>query len=675
MRMAFDEVVGMSRRHQILVAVACIFLANTSGVFGGVELPERYKKWIEEDARYIISHEDHDVFLHLKTDHERDVFIENFWKKLDSIPITPQNEFKEEHDARVAYVRDHYGINGDQGRIWILLGKPDRLVSRPVDNSFYSMEYWEYTRLNVPGLPPDLRLIFYKKWGFGNYVLYSPLFDGIRALLVNRQLDPDNRDVQKWLLANMDFDMRIASRSSSTGLSEFQSQDIIAKLFWNYGDLLARFRKNRVEAKIVFQGEETIPADIDLYPFPSDQDFFNLGIAVEVPPAGISFEKVKDHFVGRIDLYVTLLDSKGRTIDDGRDSLTMELTEAQLSTSKAFPLLYLTEFPVIPGNYSVEVLVRDFATTRIGKARRGIVIQKSDDSKMTASTPLLAYKLEQAGTDSKGLPFRYGGFTLFPKISGIFQKGSNLYFFSLLQAPKDLHEANTLPLRYEAVRGGQVVMGFEGSAQVQPGGAPTVLAEGFSTEKLLAGEYLFRISAVAPGGPVTLSEKPFTILEAPSTNGRFLFESAGKGEAERHAAIGTECLYAGRAADAATHFDLARNYAPGMTEAGINLARATILIGNPQKALQTIDGILKENPDNTDALMVRVQALNKLGRTQEAEQPLARLLTLGPSNTNILNYCADVYMTAGQREKALELFKKSIELDPEQPDVAAILKQ
>ncbi len=51
---------------------------------------------------YIILPEERATFLGLETDAERVQFIEQFWKRRDPTPDTPENEFKEEHYRRIA---------------------------------------------------------------------------------------------------------------------------------------------------------------------------------------------------------------------------------------------------------------------------------------------------------------------------------------------------------------------------------------------------------------------------------------------------------------------------------------------------------------------------------------------------------------------------------------------
>ncbi|MBV8904575.1 MAG: GWxTD domain-containing protein, partial [Acidobacteriia bacterium] len=88
------------------------------------ELAGPWKKWLNEDVVYIITDEEKQAFKRLKTDEERQQFVEQFWLRRDPTPDTEENEYKEEHYRRIAYANDHYasGIPGwktDRGMIYI----------------------------------------------------------------------------------------------------------------------------------------------------------------------------------------------------------------------------------------------------------------------------------------------------------------------------------------------------------------------------------------------------------------------------------------------------------------------------------------------------------------------------------------------------------------------------
>src|SRR5581483_9293680 len=105
------------------------------------EVSQTYKKWLNEDVRWIITPEEEQAFKRLQNDEEREQFIENFWLRRDPTPDTAENEFKEEHYRRIAYANERYasGIPGwktDRGRIYITFGPPDEIESHPSGGTY-----------------------------------------------------------------------------------------------------------------------------------------------------------------------------------------------------------------------------------------------------------------------------------------------------------------------------------------------------------------------------------------------------------------------------------------------------------------------------------------------------------------------------------------------------------
>src|SRR5512135_1346695 len=120
-------------RHARLWMAAVLLAAAAAAAFGQAKpnLPDRYRKWLDEEVGYIITKHEREVFLKLQTDKEREIFIEAFWKHRDPVPETPRNEFQEEHIRRLNYANSIYGRSSpvpgwktDRGRIYILLGAP-----------------------------------------------------------------------------------------------------------------------------------------------------------------------------------------------------------------------------------------------------------------------------------------------------------------------------------------------------------------------------------------------------------------------------------------------------------------------------------------------------------------------------------------------------------------------
>jgi hypothetical protein len=57
-----------------------------------IELSKTYKKWLDEDVRWIISDEEQKAFKLLSNDEERDQFIEAFWQRRDPTSHDPARD-------------------------------------------------------------------------------------------------------------------------------------------------------------------------------------------------------------------------------------------------------------------------------------------------------------------------------------------------------------------------------------------------------------------------------------------------------------------------------------------------------------------------------------------------------------------------------------------------------
>ena len=102
-------------------------------------------------VRYIITPEERAVFLQLPPS-EREKFIEDFWKRRDPTPETPENEFKVQYFRRINEANRLFnepGVQGwltDRGRVWIIFGRPDSRDIYPDGYDMYlePVEVWYY---------------------------------------------------------------------------------------------------------------------------------------------------------------------------------------------------------------------------------------------------------------------------------------------------------------------------------------------------------------------------------------------------------------------------------------------------------------------------------------------------------------------------------------------------
>ncbi|MGZ5470038.1 MAG: GWxTD domain-containing protein, partial [Candidatus Aminicenantales bacterium] len=242
-----------ARLLSVLLVLALVAPGGLRGQ-GKNELPERYKKWVDEEVGYIITRHERDVFSKLQTDRERDIFIEAFWKHRDPVPETPRNEYEEEHYRRLNYANATFGRSTplpgwktDRGRIHILLGEPKNIEQYTNVNGVYPTEIWFYLGDESLGLPTGFNVIFFKRNGTGDYVLYSPSVDGPRSLIADSmggyrdtdRISGSYSEDQAAYKALQELEPNLARQTLSlipnegapTGLGSLASERLIATIF------------------------------------------------------------------------------------------------------------------------------------------------------------------------------------------------------------------------------------------------------------------------------------------------------------------------------------------------------------------------------------------------------------------------------------------------------------
>jgi len=96
------------------------------------------ENWADGPARYLLTSEQRADYERLSTLAERSEYITEFWKAHDPTPETPENEFREEFEKRVAFADLHLGQEEtrgsltDRGMLFVLMGPPTWVGRRPI---------------------------------------------------------------------------------------------------------------------------------------------------------------------------------------------------------------------------------------------------------------------------------------------------------------------------------------------------------------------------------------------------------------------------------------------------------------------------------------------------------------------------------------------------------------
>jgi GWxTD domain-containing protein len=445
------------------------------------ELKSVYKKWLEEDVLYIITDEERKAFKQLKTDEERDQFIEGFWLRRDPDPDTPENEYKEQYFERIQYANEKFtsGIPGwktDRGRIYIMFGKPDEVESHPAggpyerpsyegggSTSTYPFETWWYRY--IEGIGSDIEIEFVDPSGSGEYRIAR---------------SPDEKDAMLYVPGaglTLAESMGMSNKADRITGGAFGSSGGRGGLFGQRAkdqpfeklQLLADLQRAPAIKFPDLQSKVDLPEiATDILPFSVRTDFFRIGsesvatsFTVQFDHADLSFKNRGGIYEGQVNIYAKLVGLSGRRAGSFEDIVqTARYQEAQLATGQTQRSIYQKNVVLPPGRYKIDVVARDTVSGKTGILHHSFEVPHYQEKQFATSTLILAASIEPL--DNGAIPagqFIIGRYKVKPFVSGVYKPGQVLALF-LQVYDADMDQATLQPalrVEYTITKGGQEI--------------------------------------------------------------------------------------------------------------------------------------------------------------------------------------------------------------------------
>jgi GWxTD domain-containing protein len=420
------------------------------------ELKGSYKTWVDQDVHWIITDEEMQAFKHLSNDEERDQFIENFWLRRNPNPDSPENEFREEHYARIAFANEHFaagksGWRTDRGHIYIAYGKPDSIDAHPSGGNYdrpmeegggntstFPFEIWHYRYLE--GIGDNIDIEFVDTCMCGDY---------------HMTLDRSEKDALKnvagagqTMMESMGQASK-ADRFSGGGLEQLGkgpgSEQNQAKQF----DRLDRFAKLQAPPVIKFKDLESYMAKSKILtgpPFLFDvrtdyvkitNDTVLVPLTLQIHNKDITFNTKDNVSIGTVNILGRVSSLTGRPIQTFEDTVAVQIPSEFLAKTQTQQSVYWKSLPLRPGLYKVDIVIKDVNNPdHIGTWRRSVNVPKYDDDQLAHSSLILADQMYRVPSKDIGAGnFVIGNTHVRPRVSGgiavpiTFHRKDNLNFW------------------------------------------------------------------------------------------------------------------------------------------------------------------------------------------------------------------------------------------------------
>jgi GWxTD domain-containing protein len=412
------------------------------------ELAGPWKKWMNEDVLYIITDEEKQAFKRLKTDEERQQFVEQFWLRRDPTPDTEENEYKEEHYRRIAYANDHYasGIPGwktDRGMIYIKYGAPDEIDSHPSGGSYerpieegggetstYPFEDWRYRYID--GVGTNVIIEFVDQTMTGEYHI---------------SLDPGEKDALLYVPGaglTMSEQMGMADktqrfqRTDGTHLGT-GNQPLPESM--NEFTRLEQYANLMKAPTIKFKDLDAIVSSNIRYntlPMQVRSDFIRVtdatvyaNIAVLFKNSDLNFETKDKVAKATVNIYGRITTLTRRSVNWFEDTVSAQVPAEMLQQAMNGSQIYSKRIPLAPGTYRLNVVAKDTVGNTVNNYETALVVPHYDEDQLAASSVILADQLERVPTNSIGAgQFVIRSSKVRPRVNNTFKQNETMGIYT-----------------------------------------------------------------------------------------------------------------------------------------------------------------------------------------------------------------------------------------------------
>lgn len=678
-----------------LIVSATLSLATPQAVAD--DMPERYRKWLEEEAVYIISDDEKRIFRQLKSSAQRDRFKEEFWLQRDPTPGTDKNEFKEEHYKRIDYANKWLGRETakpgwktDRGRIYILLGEPKQRRNYYGDRKLVPLELWFYDADPMLGVPPFFYVIFFKKWSVGDLIQYDPTMHGPEQLIFMSA--GESFEQAASIIADIDFELAQASISLVPSEQEdvwtARRPSLSSIQLMSQIENIPNYRRDAEYAERILRGDPRVETRFSF-------DSSNLAAAFSViklasgdstlnysfffPAQVLDYGQYENNVYTALEVVLTATTDDGTQVASVERAIDQDITPEQMNNFKRSGLAFEDNLLLLPGDYDVTLTVRNKVARVYYLATGKVHVPSYRTRSLDVGEPVL-YDRSESGEPIRPSaipPFAFYALKFHPILADSVPQGQQIGVFYQIHAA--LEEGDSVDVTYRLLDDkNEMVL-----ESVYPLGADLFNELGtasvfwrLDTTEIPLGSYRLEISARQDDETAKAISREIPLMRSglfsePLINYGGTIDFTGPRPALDKA---TQLFNLKEYALAASLLGAAVRQWPQDKELASLYADALIETGDHEQAIEVLlEASLRDtqNPDWKRRLgMLHLQT----GQYNKAIAYYEQVRLLEGDSVETLNPLGEAYRFAGNDAKAIEIWRRSLDIEPIQPLISSRLE-
>jgi GWxTD domain-containing protein len=653
-------------------------------LFSNEKLSQEHKDWLET-VKPIITKIEKEIFLQLKTNEERNRFIQIFWKQRDSMPDTSENEFYKDYMGRVRFSDFNFGRQSskrgsqtERGYYYLLLGPPLERQIFDKQSQFLPLELWYYKGEVRFGLPPYFYLIFYQPQGIGEYRLYYP-GEGPEKLVIPSYSGATLTREQAFKALKI-----ISAELANVSLSYLPGEGSLSMETISSSDMIISNVRSVAEKKFSDEYARTYLTYKDYVETEYSHNFFESSYMVKVfenfgqffihwavEPKKVNFGFYDGKYYAAFSLILKIEDMQGNPVFEREEEISLRITPEQYKEHEQHLFSIQDVLPVISGNYKMFFLLKNKTAKDFTSFQTEVSIPEKN-SGPSLSNLLLYHSLQDLGENQrqafKAFSFEGRQFLFNTENNFLPQEEMGVYCQLHNLSPEDkstsaiflleiLSLSASTPVMSQKKPLEEVLVSESGGIEVGP----------FSLSSFDPGYYHADISILDASGHKVLSKRGNFILLSqryPVIPWVYSKQHMPFPEPTQLFTLATQSFMTRKYEQAHSYLDQAIKM---KDEPAVRLLLGKVLyaLHRYQDSLTAVFPVYQSAGEREAAKLIAANYA-ALEDWSSALIYLEKLMAQA-TEINVLNLAAECYLNLKQPEKALLLLRKSLQLNPAQP--------
>jgi tetratricopeptide (TPR) repeat protein len=402
-----------------------------------------------------------------------------------------------------------------------------------------------------------------------------------------------------------------------------------------------------------------------------DSGFFLVHYSIE--PKKLSVDFYEDKYITNFDLNGRVSDAQGKTIFQYEKKIPVTLDKAELQDAGSKPFALQDAFPLVPGRYRLDLLLKNTVSKEFSSTEENIVVPQ-EGATLEMSPLLLGYQVEKNASAQELIPFKVGAEQILCQPRKTFCKKETLaIFFQVYGLSAELRDRGTIKFSF--------LKEDKESSSVTKRIAEFPKGKNFIQEQPLAnfipGYYTITVAILDGEGKVLLSQgEDFEITALASLPRPLIISKVMplSGLEEYQYATGFQLLNQGKLEEAKAALEQAYYRKPGQTKYALGYSQILFLMQDYLKVKEILLPFADAQEVDENVLYFLGKASHSLGQFKEAIAYYDNYLSHAGMNIEILNLLGTCYYQLGNKKEALRVWQKSLEISPNQENIKKLVE-